>query len=91
MKLFKPGARVQIRCDVKPGPFSAERLVTFNTLDGPISGFVRETDLTSDEGQWFIGGIVKSVESDYLVVKVRGSFFTTNGIANVSREMAMAA
>jgi hypothetical protein len=91
MKPFKPGARVQIRCEVKPGPFSAERLITFDTLDGPISGFVRETELSSDKGQWFIDCVVKSVETDHLVVKVRGSFFTTNGIANVSTEMAMVA
>lgn len=91
MKPIAPGDRVQIKCEVKPGPFSGERLVTFDTLDGLISGFVREKDLTDNGGEWFIGGVVKSVESDHLVVKVRGSFFTTNGIANVSRDMAMAA
>ena len=91
MKSIKPGAKIQIQCEVKPGPFSGERLITFDTLDGPISGFVKEDDLVSRSGSWLIAGIVQSIEKDYLVVKVRGSFFTTNGIANVSKEMAMAA
>ena len=91
MKPIAPGDRVQIKCDVKPGPFSGERLVTFDTLDGLISGFVREADLTGSGGGWLISGVVQSVETEHLVVKVRGSFFTTNGIANVSRDMAMAA
>lgn len=91
MEKIEPGIKIQIPCDVQPGPFSGERLVTFDTLDGPISGFVKENDLKSRNGKWSIEGIVQSVEADHLVVKVRGSFFTTNGIANVSKEMAMAA
>jgi hypothetical protein len=91
MDKINPGNKLQIPCDVQPGPFSGERLITFDTLDGPISGFVKEDTLTSKNGKWFIEGVVQSVETDHLVVKVRGSFFTTNGIANVSKEMAMAA
>jgi hypothetical protein len=91
MEKIRPGMRIQIPCEVKPGPFSGERLITFETLDGPISGFVKETALKPNDGKWFIDGTVQSVEEDHLVVKVKGSFFTTNGIANVSKEMAMAA
>jgi hypothetical protein len=91
MEKIKTGTIIQILCEVQPGPFSGERLITFETLDGPISGFVKENALTSKNGKWSIEGTIQSVEADRLVVKVRGSFFTTNGIANVSKEMAMAA
>ena len=91
MEQIRPGMRIQIPCEVKPGPFSGERLITFDTLDGAISGFVKEDGLKSNKGGWFIEGTVQAVEEDHLVVKVKGSFFTTNGIANVSKEMAMAA
>jgi hypothetical protein len=91
MEQIRPGMRIQIPCEVKPGPFSGERLITFDTLDGPISGFVKEDAIKSTKSAWFIEGTVQSVEEDHLVVKVKGSFFTTNGIANVSKEMAMAA
>jgi hypothetical protein len=91
MEQIIPGMRIQIPCEVKPGPFSGERLITFDTIDGHVSGFVKESALTARDGKSYIDGIVRSVENDYLVVMVKGSFFTTNGLANVSKDMAMAA
>ena len=38
------GDVIGIQCDIRPGPFSGERMITFDTVDGPISGFVREAD-----------------------------------------------
>jgi len=91
MEPINPGMKVRIQCKVKSRPFPGERLVMFDTLDGPISGFVKENELVADRWKWFIIGIVQSVERDYLAVNLSGSFFTTNGIAHLSREMAMAA
>ena len=83
------GQHVWIQCTVQPGPFSEERLVSVETVDGPVTGFVRTEELRSDEH--FVRGVVRNVAAEYVEVWIRGSFFTTNGLANVPRELAMAA
>ena len=85
------GEAVKIPCEVKPGPFSDEKFVSFTTLDGIVSGFVQESDLQQVDSHFFIPGVVKEMTADHLVVLVRGSFFQTNGIATVSRSVACAA
>jgi hypothetical protein len=85
------GQQVKIPCEVQPGPFSEERLVTFQSIEGSVSGFVKREELEEAGGQPTIRGVIRAIEKDYLEVWVRGSFFTTNGLANVSTEMAMAA
>jgi hypothetical protein len=85
------GDAVGIRCDVKPGPFSGEHLIQVETLDGPVSGFVTEDALKHADGQWWVAGIVLNVFDDHIEVRLRGSFFTTNGIANISSQLAMVA
>ena len=85
------GQQIRIPYSVQPGPFSEERLVSFQSLDGPVSGFVRNEELEEKEGKPTIRGVIRAIEKDYLEVWVRGSFFTTNGLANVSTELAMAA
>lgn len=88
---FKAGDFVGIRCEVQPGPFSTERLITIETTDGAISGFVRESELRHDGHAWQVRGKIRSVSRDSLEVWILGSFFTTNGIANVPAHLAMAA
>lgn len=85
------GEAIQIPCEVKPGPFSDEKLISFDTLDGVVSGFVDEGDVLERDGAHYILGLVKSITSDQIVVMVRGSFFQTNGIATVARSVACAA
>jgi hypothetical protein len=85
------GQQVMIPCEVQPGPFSEERLITFHSLDGTVSGFVKSEELEEVHGQPAIRGVVRAVEKDHLEVWIRGAFFTTNGLANVPTEMAMAA
>jgi hypothetical protein len=85
------GDVVGIWCTVQPGPFSEERLISFETVDGPISGFVRETELRQRGDRWQVGAVILAIRGDNLEVKVQGSFFTTNGLAMVPRNMAMAA
>jgi hypothetical protein len=84
---FMVGQQVWIRCKVQPGPFSDERLVTIESVDGPISGFVRNEELKGDS----VRGVVRSMGEKVIEVWIEGSFFTTNGLTNVSREMAIAA
>lgn len=88
---MEAGDVIGIQCDVRPGPFSGERMITFDTTEGPISGFVRAEDLKRTNSQWYVRAVIQNVEGDVLHVRVRGSFFTTNGLASVPRKYAMAA
>jgi hypothetical protein len=85
------GQQVWIPCKVQPGPFSEEPLVTFESTEGPVTGFIESGELKEVGGQASVRGIVRSIERDYITVWIRGSFFTTNGLANVSMELAKAA
>ena len=85
------GDVVGIQCTVQPGPFSDERLISFDTVDGPISGFVNEVDLKQVNETWLVRAEVLGVRGDILEVRVAGSFFTTNGLANIPIRYAMAA
>ena len=92
MAALQPGTEIGIPCDVKPGPFSGEKLVSFETIDGPVTGFVEEQDLAKQDGhQWYVRAVVLNVGGDVVTVRVEGSFFNTNGLAHIRREMALAA
>ncbi len=85
------GDTIGIQCTVQPGPFTGERLVSFDTVDGPVSGFVRDEDLKEVDAQWYCRATVNVILDDVLTVRVKGSFFTTNGLASVPRRYALAA
>jgi hypothetical protein len=91
MSGMKVGDMIGIQCDVRPGPFSGERMIKFDTVDGPISGFLRDYDLTQKNSQWYVRAVIQNIGEDTLEVRVKGSFFTTNGLATVPRRYAMAA
>jgi len=92
MAQFTEGQIIRLPCKVSPGPFSEEPLVTFETVNGEITGFVSEDDVdTDDRGNNFLRGIVHAVHGDIIDVWVRGSFFTTNGLAAVRETMVAAA
>lgn len=89
MANFNPGERIRIRCEVQRGAFPTELLVTFDTADGPISGFVRSENVELIEGhEGYIGAIVKKVAGDIITVMVEGPFFTTNGLAYLKSDWA---
>ena len=85
------GDTIAVQCEVRPGPFAGEQMITFDTVDGPISGFVRSSELRQQNSQWYVRAVIQDIKEDVLEVRVRGSFFTTNGVASVRREYAMAA
>ena len=85
------GQNVWIRCTVQPGPFSEEPLVTVDTINDPVTGFIKSDELKLTEHEQYVRGIVRNVATDHVEVWIRGSFFTTNGLANVPMELAMAA
>lgn len=86
------GDEIGVPCEVKPGPFSGEHLVSLETSTGIISGFVRENELKqAGADQWYVNAIVQAVDAEGIEVRIRGSFFTTNGLATFPRELAFAA
>lgn len=85
------GKEIRVPCKVQPGPFSEEHVVTIDTANGPISGFVREDNLIHLKSQWYVRGIVRDIKKDTVLVWIKGSFFTTNGLASVPRHLAQAA
>lgn len=92
MPKIEPGSIISVPCSVSPGPFPDELLVTIETVDGSISGFVSEEQLNqSGDESWSVRCQVRAVEKDSISVWIRGSFFTTNGIAHVSSALARAA
>lgn len=79
-----PGDRILVPITAQSGAFPSECLVTFETNDGPVSGFIQSSQIQDDKGAKFLEGEVLKVTSDTLTVKLHGSFFTTNGIAHIS-------
>ncbi|MGB8278692.1 MAG: hypothetical protein WCF20_12275 [Methylovirgula sp.] len=88
---FKAGDFIGVSCEVEPGPFDDERLITVQTVEGPISGFVKVTELRETDSRWEVRGKIQEVNDATIKVRIYGSFFTTNGIASISRHLAMAA
>jgi len=89
MASYTPNQSVLIRCEIQPGPFPTESLVTFQTADGPVSGFVRSEAVRKlADGEGYISAVVKDASSETVTVIVEGSFFTTNGLAYLNRAWA---
>jgi hypothetical protein len=88
-KTFADGDSVGIPCTVQQGPFPDEKLVTVETVEGVISGFVKleNLDVKDDEEHGLVRGTVVTINGDRATVKISGSFFTTAaGLAFVSRK-----
>lgn len=82
------GVKVRVFCSKSPGAFLNEFLISIDTEDGPISGFI-DTDAVeeTDSGANYVWGVVREVEGERIVIGLPGSFFTTTGIAHFSRQM----
>ncbi|MDE2227577.1 MAG: hypothetical protein KGM97_09295 [Alphaproteobacteria bacterium] len=89
MASFAAGDSVQIPCEVQVGAFPTECLITFETLEGRVSGFVRREALRDISGsKGFLPATVVDVKKDTITVRVQGSFFTTTGLAYLKRDWA---
>lgn len=87
MPNIEVGREIGVRCDLAPGPFSDQFLVTFETISGPISGFVSKDNVVMGQEN-YLRAIVTSVETDVLIVWINGSFFTTTGLAQIPPHIA---
>ena len=73
---------VRIPCEVTNGAFSSEHLITIETANGLITGFIQVDDvIEGTAGEHFVDGIVQGKKDGKIVVRLPGSFFTTTGIA----------
>ncbi len=89
MLKLKPGQTVYLLCDMQPGAFTGERLVTIRTDRGVMSGFVKDAYLTTLQGRGYVEGTVLSVSPEVVDVRIPGSFFTTaSGVTSVSSSWA---
>lgn len=89
---FEPGQMVYIPCKVTSGAFPHELLVTLDTKDGPVSGFVSEEILRNvRDDQAEIIAKVKETKDDTVTVWIRGHFFTTTGLAYLPQRDLMPA
>jgi hypothetical protein len=91
MAKFHQGQQILIPADVGSGPFPGEVLVTFETTRGPVSGFVDNAIVEKRGGKDYVRATVQEVEADAVTVWVTGSFFNTNGLAQLPIEAGLAA
>jgi hypothetical protein len=55
-------------------------------MDGPISGFIRSTEVIQRKGRAFIRARVLKIAADAITVQLHGSFFTTTGLAHIRKD-----
>ena len=86
MTTISKGDTLYIPVEVGGGAFLGERVITFDTLDGPVSGFINEAQIIKRGNTCSIEVKVLEIESDRIQVRLHGSFFTTTGLAHLSKE-----
>lgn len=76
------GDRVWIPCEVKPGPFSNERLVRLDLPTGPWVGFVDISALKEqmETGNSHVLALITAIEDDRLTALVQGHAFDTRQV-----------
>ena len=80
------GDVILVPVKAESGPFSEEYLISFNSLDGPISGFIRADQVVTRKGKTLIHARVLKVTKESITVQLHGSFFTTTGLAHIDRD-----
>jgi hypothetical protein len=86
MNEINKGDRLYIPVQVGAGAFSGECFVTLDAIEGPISGFISSAQVNRRNEDAFIEAKVLDLDSDRIAVRLRGSFFTTTGLAHISRQ-----
>lgn len=84
MHQLKKGDVINVPVKVTGGAFAGECFISFESIDGPISGFINSSQVVRHGDEAFIPAKVLEIESDRLAVRFHGSFFTTTGLAHIS-------
>lgn len=80
------GETLFIPVEVGSGAFLGECLISFETVDGPISGFISSDQVKDSSGTKVVPAKVLEIDSSGFTVRLHGSFFTTTGLAYISKE-----
>lgn len=80
------GEQILVPVSVGNGAFPTECLITFDTKDGPVSGFIKSERIQRRNGGTFVTATVLDISADSITVRLPGSFFTTTGLAYISPE-----
>lgn len=86
---LRTGDRVWLPCEVKPGPFSNERLVRVKLPTGEWIGFV-DTQALKDEketGPTHVLAVLTSVEDDRATAAVQGHAFDSRYVQASTSEV----
>ncbi len=78
---LRPGTVVWIPCEVKPGPFSDERIVRVSSDAGGWVGFVPSwylRDPHMEHGKTFIKGVVEEVHTGSYTARLPGHYLTSS-------------
>jgi hypothetical protein len=73
---FKRGQIVRIPCEIQPGAFRNEHLVTIEIEGRKLSGFVQDSYITKEANINFVIATIIRVTAEGLLVDIPGSFFT---------------
>lgn len=84
MRDINKGETLFVPVDAGEGAFAGECLITIETIDGPVSGFIRSSQVVTRGDVNFVPAEVMEIDSDQLTIRLHGSFFTTTGIAHIS-------
>jgi hypothetical protein len=76
---LRSGTKIWIPCEVKPGPFSNERLVRVELPSGQWTGFVEVGALKDpiEEGETAVLGTVVTVENNMVSLRFPGRSLTS--------------
>ena len=77
MSAFVPGQEVRMPCAASRGGPLGEAVVTVESAQGPISGFVRPDAVTGEGDGAFLRAWIVKVSDEFVVVEMAGSFFQT--------------
>lgn len=75
MSEIRPGATVWLRCEVKPGPFSDERMIRVGPPENQWIGFVPARVLADqhvETGETLVRAQIVGVEEGYVSVRLPG-------------------
>lgn len=80
----RTGETVALKAQFEKGAFPDEYIVTFSSIEGEVSGFVKAGNaVTEIDKNLFLVGQVQDVSGPILTLFVRGSFFTNSGYVKV--------
>jgi hypothetical protein len=85
MPKVEVGETILLPVESSTGAFAGECFITFDTLDGPVSGFIRADQVRERNKKHFLEAEVIAVASNCLTVRLHGSFFTTTGLAHIDK------